>query len=89
VSLRHVYRPKLLSLVSLWELSLIPAFFLIRLWGGPRRASAATQFLVYTMVGSITLLLAFMAIFLATKKFDFIDLAALARNGQLYDVRGR
>jgi NADH-quinone oxidoreductase subunit M len=35
------------------------------------------------MVGSITLLLAFMAIFLATKKFDFIDLAALARNGQL------
>ena len=66
-----------------WELSLIPAFFLIRLWGGPRRASAATQFLVYTMVGSITLLLAFIAIFLATKKFDFIDLAALAQNGQL------
>jgi NADH-quinone oxidoreductase subunit M len=66
-----------------WELSLIPAFFLIRLWGGPRRASASTQFLVYTMVGSITLLLAFIAIFLATKKFDFIDLAALAQNGQL------
>jgi NADH-quinone oxidoreductase subunit M len=66
-----------------WELSLIPAFFLIRLWGGPRRASAATQFLVYTMVGSITLLLTFIAIFLATKKFDFIDLAALAQNGQL------
>ena len=66
-----------------WELSLIPAFFLIRLWGGPRRTSAATQFLVYTMVGSITLLLAFIAIFLATKKFDFIDLAALAQNGQL------
>jgi NADH-quinone oxidoreductase subunit M len=35
------------------------------------------------MVGSITLLLAFIAIFLATKKFDFIDLAALAQNGQL------
>jgi len=66
-----------------WELSLIPAFFLIRLWGGPRRASAATQFLVYTMVGSITLLLAFIAIFLATKKFDFIEIAALAQNGQL------
>ena len=66
-----------------WELSLIPAFFLIRLWGGPRRASASTQFLIYTMVGSITLLLAFIAIFLATKKFDFIDLAALAQNGQL------
>ena len=36
-----------------WELSLIPAFFLIRLWGGSGRARAATQFFVYTMVGSI------------------------------------
>ena len=66
-----------------WELSLIPAFFLIRLWGGPQRASAATQFFVYTMVGSVTLLLAFLAIFLATGKFDFIELADLARAGQL------
>ena len=38
-----------------WELSLIPAFFLVRLWGGPQRAAAATQFFVYTMVGSIAL----------------------------------
>jgi len=66
-----------------WELSLVPAFFLIRLWGGPRRTQAATQFLVYMMVGSIALLLAFLAIFLATNKFDFIDIAALARDGQL------
>ncbi|HEX3968773.1 MAG TPA: NADH-quinone oxidoreductase subunit M [Edaphobacter sp.] len=66
-----------------WELSLIPAFFLIRLWGGSRRAAAATQFFVYTMVGSVALLLAFLAIFLCTGKFDFMDLAELARNGQL------
>jgi NADH-quinone oxidoreductase subunit M len=66
-----------------WELGLVPAFFLIRLWGGPRRAAAATQFLVYTMVGSIALLLAFLAIFLATRSFDFMDLAALAHSGQL------
>jgi NADH-quinone oxidoreductase subunit M len=32
-----------------WELSLIPAFFLIKLWGGARRGPAATQFFVYTM----------------------------------------
>ena len=62
-----------------WELSLIPAFFLIRLWGGPQRASAATQFFVYTMVGSVALLLAFLAIFRCTGKFDFIDLSELAR----------
>jgi NADH-quinone oxidoreductase subunit M len=66
-----------------WELSLIPAFFLIKLWGGPRSTSAATQFLVYTMVGSIALLLSFLAIFLATGKFDFIDLASLAQHGHL------
>ena len=35
-----------------WELSLIPAFFLIKLWGGPKRGPAATQFFVYTMAGS-------------------------------------
>ena len=69
-----------------WELSLIPAFFLIRLWGGPKRGPAATQFFVYTMVGSVALLLAFLAIFQFTGKFDFIDLAELARNGQLIPV---
>lgn len=45
-----------------WELGLIPAFFLIRLWGGPRSSQAATQFLIYTLVGSVTLLLAFIAL---------------------------
>ena len=61
-----------------WELGLIPAFFLISLWGGPKARPAATQFLVYTMVGSITLLLAFLAIFQATGTFDFTALAHLA-----------
>ncbi len=66
-----------------WELSLIPAFFLIRLWGGSQRATAATQFFLYTMVGSVALLLSFLAIFLCTGKFDFMDLSEMARNGQL------
>jgi NADH-quinone oxidoreductase subunit M len=66
-----------------WELSLIPAFFLIRLWGGPGRARASTQFFLYTMVGSVALLLAFLALFLATGRFDFVDLARLAQSGQL------
>jgi NADH-quinone oxidoreductase subunit M len=66
-----------------WELSLIPAFFLIKLWGGPMATSAATQFFVYTMAGSVALLLAFLAIFLATGKFDFLALADMARSGTL------
>ena len=66
-----------------WELSLIPAFFMIRLWGGAGRARAATQFFVYTMVGSITLLLAFLALFLASGTFDFLQLTQMAQTGQL------
>ena len=64
-----------------WELSLIPAFFLIKFWGGPLRSSAATQFFIYTMAGSVVMLLAFLAIFLSTGKFDLTDLADLGRNG--------
>jgi NADH-quinone oxidoreductase subunit M len=73
-----------------WEISLIPAFFLIKLWGGPMRSAAATQFFVYTMVGSVTMLLAFLAIYLSTEEFDFIKLAELGRNGTLashFDVK--
>jgi NADH-quinone oxidoreductase subunit M len=66
-----------------WELSLIPAFFLIRLWGGPGRGVASTRFLVYTLVGSVAMLLAFLAIFLATGRFDFVELAEMGRNGTL------
>jgi NADH-quinone oxidoreductase subunit M len=66
-----------------WELSLIPAFFLIKLWGGARRGPAATQFFVYTMAGSVALLLAFLAVFLSTGSMDFGQLTAMASTGAL------
>ncbi len=66
-----------------WELSLVPAFFLIKLWGGSGRTRAAYQFFVYTLVGSVAMLLAFLAIFSATGIFDFIQLAEAARSGDL------
>jgi NADH-quinone oxidoreductase subunit M len=66
-----------------WELCLIPAFFLIKLWGGSRRGPAATQFFVYTMAGSVALLLAFLAVFLSTGSMDFEHLAFLGRTGEL------
>ena len=66
-----------------WELSLIPAFFLIKLWGGPKRGPAATQFFVYTMAGSVALLLSFLAVFHATRSMDFIKLAEMASSGSL------
>ncbi len=66
-----------------WELSLIPAFFLIKLWGGAKRGPAATQFFVYTMAGSVALLLAFLAVFLSTGSMDFPHLTLLASTGEL------
>jgi NADH-quinone oxidoreductase subunit M len=66
-----------------WELSLIPAFFLLKLWGGSRRGPAATQFFIYTMAGSVALLVAFLAIFLSTGSMDFPHLTLLASTGEL------
>ena len=66
-----------------WELSLIPAFFLIKLWGGARRGPAATQFFIYTMAGSAALLVAFLAVFLSTGSMDFPHLTLLASTGEL------
>ncbi len=66
-----------------WELSLIPAFFLIKLWGGARRGPAATQFFIYTMAGSAALLVAFLAVFVATGSMDFQHLTLLASTGEL------
>jgi NADH-quinone oxidoreductase subunit M len=69
-----------------WELSLVPAFFLIKLWGGPNRSAAATQFFIYTMVGSVAMLLSFLAIYLAVGTFDFIQLAEKGHNGDLASI---
>ena len=66
-----------------WEVSLIPAFFLIKLWGGPRRGPAATQFFIYTMAGSAALLICFLALFFCTGSMDFTELAAMAASGAL------
>jgi len=66
-----------------WELSLIPTFFLIKLWGGAKRGPAATQFFVYTMAGSVALLISFLALFVATRSMDFADLASLTGAGLL------
>jgi NADH-quinone oxidoreductase subunit M len=66
-----------------WELSLVPAFFLIKLWGGPGASRAAYQFVIYTIGGSAFMLLGFAALYAATGTFDFVELAALTRSGQI------
>jgi NADH-quinone oxidoreductase subunit M len=46
-----------------WEATLIPMYFLIGVWGGPRRIYAAVKFILYTMTGSLLMLVAILALF--------------------------
>ncbi|MCJ7716702.1 MAG: Fe-S-binding domain-containing protein, partial [Anaerolineales bacterium] len=41
-----------------WEFTLVPMYFLIGIWGGPQRMYAAVKFFLYTMAGSVLMLLA-------------------------------
>src|SRR5438067_2837044 len=66
-----------------YEMSLIPAFLLIKIWGGQKRDRAATKFFVYTFLGSVAILLAFLGIYFATGTFDFAELAERAKLGLL------
>ncbi|HEY3232071.1 MAG TPA: NADH-quinone oxidoreductase subunit M [Roseiflexaceae bacterium] len=69
-----------------WEFSLVPAFFLIQTWGRDpeRRRYAAFKFFVYTMAGSIGMLLLFQFFYLATNNAGIatFDLIRLGRLGQ-------
>jgi NADH-quinone oxidoreductase subunit M len=66
-----------------YEMSLIPSFLLIKLWGGENRDRAAMKFFVYTFLGSVAMLLAFLGIYLVRGTFDFVQLAALGKAGLL------
>jgi NADH-quinone oxidoreductase subunit M len=66
-----------------YEMSLVPAFLLIKIWGGENRDRAATKFFLYTFLGSIAMLISFLGIYFAKGTFDFAVLATLGKNGQL------
>src|SRR5205823_14251641 len=48
-----------------FEVSLVPLFFLIGIWGGPERRHAARKFLIYTLAGSLITLLGVIGVVLA------------------------
>jgi NADH-quinone oxidoreductase subunit M len=66
-----------------YEMSLIPGFLLIKIWGGKNRDRAATKFFLYTFLGSVAMLLSFLGIYFAKGTFDFAALAEQARSGPL------
>ncbi len=57
-----------------WEAMLIPMALLIGVWGGPRKIYAALKFFIYTMAGSVFLLVAIVALFLKTGTFSIPDM---------------
>lgn len=59
-----------------WEGMLIPMYFLIGIWGGPRRVYATVKFFLYTMVGSMVMLVSIMALYFLGGSTTF-DLPAL------------
>ncbi len=59
-----------------WELSLVPMYLLIGIWGGKNRDYASMKFFVYTLVGSVAMLLAILGTYLAAGTFDIIGAAA-------------
>ncbi|MCL4825451.1 MAG: NADH-quinone oxidoreductase subunit M, partial [Anaerolineales bacterium] len=59
-----------------WEFTLVPMYFLIGIWGGPRRIYAALKFFLYTMAGSILMLLAILWLGIQGKTFSLPDLIA-------------
>ena len=66
-----------------WELSLVPAFFLIKSWGGPASGRAAVKFFIFTMSGSAFMLAGFAALSAATGTFDLVALGHMGATGEL------
>ena len=66
-----------------WELILIPMAFLIGIWGHERRVYAAVKFVLYTMAGSILMLVGIVWLYNATGTFDLPTIQQMLANGQL------
>jgi NADH-quinone oxidoreductase subunit M len=64
-------------------MSLVPAFLLIKIYGSENRDYAAVKFFLYTFLGSVAMLLAFLGIYFAKGTFDFVTLADLGKGGLL------
>jgi NADH-quinone oxidoreductase subunit M len=60
-----------------WEFTLVPMYFLIGIWGGPNRMYAAVKFFLYTMAGSILMLLAILWLGIYQGTFQVPDLIAM------------
>ena len=73
-----------------WEFVLVPMYFLIGIWGGPRRKYAAIKFFVYTNVASLVMFIGFVALVFAlpVQTTDLPTIAAALRAGEFQTTYG-
>src|SRR6202161_300963 len=73
----------LLLFFFFWELTLIPMYFLIGIWGHGRRIYAAGKFILYTMIGSILMLVAILCLYNLAGTFDLPDIQTKLQAGMV------
>jgi NADH-quinone oxidoreductase subunit M len=71
-----------------WEVMLVPMYFLIGVWGGPRKLYAAIKFFLYTLFGSVLLLLGILALYFAYPSIaaQHPEIAAQFGTGSTFDI---
>ena len=69
-----------------WEVVLIPMYFLIGIWGGPRREYAAIKFFLYTLAGSVLMLVGILVAYFTADPHTF-NMVELAKVAPAFDFR--
>jgi NADH-quinone oxidoreductase subunit M len=64
-----------------WEVMLVPMYFLIGIWGGERREYAAIKFFLYTLLGSVIMLLGILALYFTSQPHTFDMLELIRQQG--------
>jgi len=64
-----------------WEVMLLPMYFLIGIWGGPKREYAAIKFFLYTLAGSVLMLIALVVMYLDQGTFSIPEMVAVGKAG--------
>ena len=72
-----------------WEVSLVPMYFLIGIWGHERRIYAAVKFFLYTMAGSVLMLAAIIYLYNRAASFDYPQILGLLASGRLLLSEGQ
>ena len=72
-----------------WEMTLIPAYLLIRLWGGKSAPRAALRFFIVTLGGGVCMLLGFLTLQMSVGTMDFATLSQFAAHHMLADGLGQ